>query len=142
VYAISGQSFLSWMEAVPIFAKSGPNAAVCPRAVRAERSLEDLVDRVDEDETDGLARLRRQLLEVVLILARQNDPTEAGTLGGEHLLANAADRQHLAGLAPRHGAEVPCAARWQASPRSSPWPRLCSPACSTCGTAPSWPYRG
>ena len=37
------------------------------------------------------AGLRRQLLEVGLVLARQDDRADAGALGGEHLLADAAD---------------------------------------------------
>ena len=47
--------------------------------------------------SSSLARLVGQLLEVGLVVARQDDPLQAVALGGEHLLADAADREHLAG---------------------------------------------
>src|SRR5207248_6375056 len=50
-----------------------------------------------EDELERLARLLRKLLEVGLVLAREDDALQPGALRGERLLAHAADRQHLAG---------------------------------------------
>ena len=41
------------------------------------------------------ARLCRQILQVVLVLARQDHALQPGALCGEHLLAQAADREHL-----------------------------------------------
>src|SRR5438270_891501 len=61
-----------------------------PRAVEGGR--EHAVERVGENELDRVARLRRELLQVGLVLARQHDTLDPGPLRGEHLLAHAADR--------------------------------------------------
>ena len=47
------------------------------------------------DELERLARLRRQLVEVGLVLAREDDALQAGALCSERLLAQSADGQHL-----------------------------------------------
>src|SRR6266508_3242832 len=62
-----------------------------------ERRLEDLVDRVDEDEFQLSFRLSRELRLIGLVVARKDDALQAGTLRGERLLANSADGQHLTG---------------------------------------------
>src|SRR5262249_40527231 len=62
-----------------------------------ERRREDLVDRVDRDELELALRLRRKLVEVGLVLTRQDDALQSCTLSGERLFPDTADRQHLAG---------------------------------------------
>src|SRR4249919_408750 len=61
-----------------------------------EHDVQHLLDRVDRDELELVAGLRRELLEVGLVVTRDDDPLEPGSLRREHLLLEAADRQHLA----------------------------------------------
>src|SRR6185503_20569858 len=62
-----------------------------------ERVLEHLVDVVGEHELELVARLSGELGEIGLVLPRENHLLEAGPLCGEHLLADAADLENLAG---------------------------------------------
>src|SRR3954451_5406582 len=47
-----------------------------------------------EDELHLLLRLLRDVVEVLLVPLRHDDPLDAGAGGGEHLLLDAADREH------------------------------------------------
>ena len=71
------------------------------RAARAalapERVLEDVLDVVGEDELELGRRLRRQVVQVGLVLEREDHALQACALCCEHLLPDASDRQHLAG---------------------------------------------
>ena len=62
-----------------------------------EGRREHVVDRVGEDEVELGARFIGQFLEIRLVLAGQDDALDPGALRDESLLADAADRQHLAG---------------------------------------------
>src|SRR5579864_4608354 len=68
-----------------------------PPAIPVERDLQRLLDRVDEDELHVTPRLLGELLEVGLVLFRQHHPAQPGPLGGEDLLAYAADREDASG---------------------------------------------
>src|SRR5581483_4132314 len=66
-----------------------------PATLAVERGCEDVLDRVGGNEGDRLACLRRQLVEVGLVLAREDHTPEPGALRRQGLLAQPADRQHL-----------------------------------------------
>src|SRR4051794_18732970 len=68
-----------------------------PRTVLLERDLEHLVDLVDPVELDVLLERVGELLEVRLVLLRRDHALDAEALGGDRLLAQAADRQHAPG---------------------------------------------
>jgi hypothetical protein len=65
--------------------------------VRHEREQQHLVDGVDEVNRQALPQLVVEiLLDVLLVLPRQDHFLDAGALGGQHLFLDAANRQHLA----------------------------------------------
>src|SRR5207253_2097951 len=72
----------------------GGRRALARRAL--ERLVEHLVHRLDEAELERAAHVFRDVLEVRLVAARQDHGFHSGTLGRQHLLLDAADRQHLA----------------------------------------------
>src|SRR6185369_1961394 len=67
------------------------------REPAVECTLEHLVGGVGQDELDLVPRLLGQLAQVGLVLVREDHLLQAGPLGGEHLVANTPDLQHLAG---------------------------------------------
>ena len=58
-----------------------------------EGRLEDLVHRVDQDELDRLADLLRDVAQVLLVLARQDDDLGARQVRGQDLALEPADRE-------------------------------------------------
>src|SRR6266487_3755817 len=58
---------------------------------------ERLVDPLDVDELEAAALVLRDLGDVALVSPREDHPLDLRSLGGKHLLLDAADRQHLAG---------------------------------------------
>src|SRR6266702_3266507 len=75
------------------------------RLIRGERQVEHLPDLVRQVEGHLVAHRLWHVVEVAAVAARQDDLLEAGPVGGQHLLLDAADRQdaslqgHLAGHA-------------------------------------------
>ena len=69
-------------------------SALRRRGVCAERELSTSSRVVTGMKRHVAARLRRQLVEVVFVLRRQNDGLDAMAPRGERLLLDAADRQH------------------------------------------------
>ena len=72
----------------------------CGRPLRrpfcdSRASLEHLLDAVHEDEVEVLAQVLRNVLDVLLVQLRRDHALDAGGLGGERLLLQPADRQHL-----------------------------------------------
>src|SRR4051812_5314121 len=66
------------------------------RRRRGERRLEDLRDRVDEHERQIAPQVLGDLVDVGLVQRGRDHRRDAVALGGERLLLEAADRQHLA----------------------------------------------
>ena len=71
-------------------ASAGSDARRLPGKRRGER----VVDVLDPDEGELLARVGRDVLEVAAVARRQHHGGDAGAQRGQHLLLDAADRQH------------------------------------------------
>src|SRR5690606_33679427 len=69
---------------------------VAPRLRRLECDLERILDALEPHELELLARLLGDVLEVLPIAGRQHHALDAGAQRREHLLLDAADRQHEA----------------------------------------------
>src|SRR5215211_2677498 len=93
-------------EAIPpsLAVSSGPWGRAYPGSAPIERGGEDLGDLPDPDELHPLAQVLREVLEVGLVASRGQHALDAGALGGERLLLQAADREHEPGQGqlPRH----------------------------------------
>src|SRR6266540_315880 len=63
------------------------------RLIRGERQVEHLPDLVRQVEGHLVAHRLWHVVEVAAVAARQDDLLEAGPVGGQHLLLDAADRQ-------------------------------------------------
>src|SRR3954469_14161042 len=74
-----------------------PSALSLGARPTSQRRLERLLDSVDVHELESLALVRGNLGDVALVALRNDDPLDPGPLGGQRLLLQAADRQHLAG---------------------------------------------
>src|SRR3954453_21574538 len=74
---------------------AAPSERCCRR--RLQRELEDVLDVLDEPELDVFAQMLGKVLAVALVELRGDDQAHARALGGERLLLEPADWQHLAG---------------------------------------------
>src|SRR5260221_10156461 len=67
-----------------------------PRRLTLQGDLQDIIHRVDQTELKKLLDVVRNVGEVLLVVARQDDGAYPETVRREDLLFHAADRQHLA----------------------------------------------
>ena len=71
----------------------------CEPAGAIERRIEHLLDLSRPDELEVVAQVLGDVLEIRLIAARCDHARDPGPLGGQRLLLQPADRQHLAASA-------------------------------------------
>src|SRR6266536_2702265 len=71
--------------------------SIYPQFGYLQRGLQRLLDPVDEHELEPLALVLGDLGDLAVVAVRDDHPLDPGALGGERLLLQAADRQHLPG---------------------------------------------
>src|SRR5690348_2595331 len=67
---------------------------VLPRLRGNQRNLEHLLQRLDGMEVEYVADLLWNILDVCLVVLRQNNGLDSGAMSAEHLFLQSTDRQH------------------------------------------------